>query len=126
MRKIIIANFLLGFILLAIPTSVQSYQRIPTVREYAQIRTTEVFGATEWSSFETVVDKESHWTIYGPHYPVSKLSSAHGLCGFLNATWKGEKTDDPYRQIDECLIYVKERYKTPKLALQHHIKYNWY
>ena len=99
----------------------------PTIKEYAEQRVLEVFGEGQWNYVDYIVSKESeNWTVFGPHYPVTKKSSAHGLCGFLNATWKGEKTDDPYVQIDECLIYIKERYGDPYKAFHFHQKMNWF
>ena len=99
----------------------------PTIREYAEARVLEVFGEGQWRYVDYIVSKESrNWTVYGPHYPETKKSSAHGLCGFLNATWKGEKTDDPYVQIDECLVYIKERYGDPHKAYHFHKMKNWF
>ena len=99
----------------------------PTIKEYAQKRVLEVFGEGQWTYLDYIVSKESqNWTIYGSHYPETKKSSAHGLCGFLNATWKGEKTDDPYIQIDECLVYIKDRYGDPHKAYHFHKLKNWF
>lgn len=99
----------------------------PTIKEYAEQRVLEVFGEGQWDYLDYIVSKESeNWTIYGPHYPETKKSSAHGLCGFLNATWKGEKTDDPYIQIDECLVYIKDRYGDPHKAYHFHQLKNWF
>ena len=99
----------------------------PTVKEYAQARVLEVFGEGQWRYVDYIVSKESNnWTVYGAHYPETKKSSAHGLCGFLNATWKGEKTDDPYIQLDECLVYMQERYGTPYRAYNFHQLKNWF
>lgn len=96
----------------------------PTLKEYARDRVLDTFGSG-WSEFETIVGKESRqWTVFTAHYPKSKKSSAHGLCGFLNQTWFDtgfEKTDDPYVQVDACIEYVKKRYGNPQKALAFHL-----
>lgn len=121
-----------GLILLALPSHIDSYTAPvepvkPDIKTYAEQRVLEVFGEGQWGYMNYIVSKESNnWTVYGAHYPVSKKSSAHGLCGFLNSTWKGEKTDDPYTQIDECLVYIEERYGDAHRAYHFHQKNNWY
>lgn len=130
--KYIVMILLVGIlIILSLPVEVVSYTapvelQKPTIKEYAKQRVNEVFGEEQWKYVDYIVSKESNWTVYGAHYPVSKKSSAHGLCGFLNSTWKGEKTDDPYIQIDECLVYIKERYGDAHKAYHFHLEHNWY
>src|SRR3990167_9939640 len=118
-------------LLLILPVSTLSYEapiKLP-IKEYAELEVEKMFGEGKWSYFHYIVSKESlHWSVYTAHYPSGYTksgikSSAYGLCGFLNATWKGEKTNDPYVQIDECLVYVKERYGTPPRAKIHHEKF---
>jgi hypothetical protein len=141
-----LAIFWLCFILLAAPTHTISYTRLPdptttveeparpSIKEYAQQMTIKTFGGY-WVSMEAIIAKESHnWRVTGAHYPSGYTkggvkSSAYGLCGFLNATWKGTgyiKTKDPYKQVDACLIYVKDRYGNPQKALSFHTKHNWF
>ena len=94
-----------------------------TIQEYAKEKVTEKWSEHEWEAFNSIVHKESRWnnTAQNPN------STAHGLCQFLKSTYAiyGEKTDNPERQIDMCLKYVFDRYKTPSKALEFHI-YNGY
>lgn len=137
MWKIIIAVFLAALFILFFTKPAEGESVVvsepeivvakPTIKEYAEQRVLEVFGEGQWDYVNYIVAKESrNWTVYGPHYPETKKSSAHGLCGFLNATWKGEKTDDPYIQLDECLVYIQERYGTPHKAYHFHKLKNWF
>ena len=113
------------------PTYTISYvaSKKPPIKEYAFILVTEKWGKEAWKSFEIIVDKESKWEEFGPHYPVTKLSSAHGLCGFLNQTWIDTgfvKTEDPHTQISACIVYVEKRHQTPQQALKFHLQENWF
>lgn len=102
-----------------------------TPQEYAQTKMT----ADEWFYFDKIVSQESHnWTVYTAHYPTGyapngEKSSAHGLGGFLNATWASVgcvKTDDPYIQVDCTIKYIQQRYGTYKEAWEFHLLHNWY
>lgn len=58
-----------------------------------------------------------------------KPTSAFGLMGFLNATWKGtgvKKTLCPHCQLKAGLIYIRNRYGTPEDAWRHHQKFGFY
>lgn len=98
-------------------------------RDYSIYAVLERFGGTEWGAFNDIVEKESQWKVLGLHYPISKKSSATGLCGFLNQTWIDygyKKTEDPYIQIDACLDYIEKRYKNPREALIFHDRHGWF
>lgn len=138
MKRFIVFINVFTLILLSIPPHTQSYQAPPepvieltkpTIKEYAKQATIDAFGG-QWASMNTIIAKESNnWKVTTAHYPKSKKSTAYGLCGFLNATWKTtkvKKTSDPYKQIDACLEYVKERYGTPSKALAFHNKNHWF
>lgn len=59
----------------------------------------------------------------------NKRSTAYGLYGFLNSTWKGtgvKKTDCPNCQTEAAMRYIKARYGTPEKALAFHRKHGWY
>jgi len=104
------------------------------IREYAERRVLEEFGVGHWKAFDTIIVKESRWRVFNAHYPSGYTktgikSSAYGLCGFLDQTWKDmgyKKTADPYTQVSACLDYIKARYKNPNKALQFHLKHNYY
>lgn len=92
------------------------------IRPYALALVSEEWGREHWSSFDYIVTKESRWkaTAQNPR------STAFGLCQFLNSTWEGEKTSDPYIQLDECKEYIKDRYGTPYKAYTFHKINNYY
>ena len=103
--------------------------RSPNIKVYAFEKVLEKWGEKQWASFSAVVNKESTWETTTAHYPTTKKSTAHGLCGFLNQTWVDTgftKTDDPYTQIDACMVYISQRYKSPSKALEFHQKNGWY
>lgn len=59
----------------------------------------------------------------------SQSSTAYGLWGFLNSTWKNvgfRKTNCPYCQTRAALRYIKRRYKSIDKAWNHHLKHHWY
>lgn len=86
------------------------------------------FPPNEWSDFDWLVQKESGWspTAQNPS------STAHGLGQFLNTTWAsvgGSKTDDPVKQLQYMLTYLKQRpayHGSPAAAHQFHLAHNWY
>lgn len=96
-----------------------------SVRDYAQKAVTEYWAGTQWSKFDSLITRESHWN------PTAKnpKSSAYGLGQFLNGTWDDVdcvKTDDPYKQIDCTISYIDARYDTPAKALRFQIANNYY
>jgi len=124
MRYVIIILAILACLFLPIRWSIAEAPeapKLPPIREYAEKRVNEVFGSG-WLSFEAIIALESRWdpAAQNPH------SSAYGLCQFLNSTWKNGKTSNPYEQIDECIVYISERYGNPQIALKFHKAHNWY
>lgn len=98
-----------------------------TPQEYAQQRVTEEWGPEHWEAFNQIINKESSWVHNEEHNPA--LSSAYGLCGFLNATWSTvgyEKTSDMFIQVDACIAYTHQRYKTPTAGIVFHNSNNWW
>ncbi len=94
-------------------------------KEYAQNLTETTFGADQWDYVEMIVYKESGWN----HTAQNPTSTAYGLFQFLDATWGnvgGEKTSDPYLQIEYGVKYIYKRYGTPELAWSFHRAHNWY
>lgn len=94
------------------------------IKLYAVEKVLDEFGGGQWVYFNDLVYRESKWrnTAQNPN------SSAYGLCQFLSATYKqyGEKTDDPYRQIDMCIEYIKDRYGNPHKSIVFHNKHGYY
>lgn len=96
----------------------------PNIKVYAFEKVLNRWGDKQWSYFSEIIERESRWNSEAKN----PKSSAYGLCQFLSATYKqyGEKTNDPYKQIDMCIEYINDRYKTPQKAIQFHNKNNWY
>lgn len=100
---------------------------ITEIQAYAQQKAESDYGWTgaQWNALYEIVSRESSWkpTADNPS------STAYGLFQFLDSTWDdvgGTKTDDPRKQIDYGLKYIKNRYTTPVAALAHHDKNGWY
>lgn len=100
----------------------------PNIKVYAFEKVLDRWGSEQWDSFDKIISKESiNWTITGYHYPESKKSSAYGLCGTLVITHNIDiKNFDEYMQVDWCIDYINNRYKTPDEALKFHYKNNWF
>lgn len=59
----------------------------------------------------------------------TKRSTAYGLYGFLNSTWRGvgvKKTACPYCQTEAAIAYIKRRYGSTDRALAFWRKHHWY
>ncbi len=85
-----------------------------------------MWGTDQWEYFDTIIEKESFWTVNTDH---PGESSAYGLGGFLNSTWESvgcTKTDDRLEQLRCTALYIKERYETPQKAVKFHNVNNWY
>lgn len=97
---------------------------------YAKELSAVLWGEGSFKYFDRVISKESaHWSVHTAHYPVSGTSTAHGLGGFLDATWETVgcvKTDNPIVQIGCTARYITQRYDTPQKAWEHHLAFSWY
>jgi D-alanyl-D-alanine carboxypeptidase/Transglycosylase SLT domain len=83
------------------------------------------WGDEEWGALDELVRRESSWNPEADN----PTSTAYGLYQFLDGTWAGTgigRTSDPYRQTDAGLIYIQQRYGSPRAALAHHDRMNWY
>ena len=72
----------------------------------------------EWKSLLTLWSKESRWD-YTADNP---KSTAYGIPQILNMPEDTPLTE----QVELGLKYIKKRYKTPTLALEHHLRKGWY
>lgn len=72
----------------------------------------------EWKSLLLLWSKESRWD-YTADNP---RSTAYGIPQILGMS----EDTSPTEQVDIGLKYIKKRYKTPTLALQHHLRKGWY
>lgn len=74
----------------------------------------------EWNQyhcFVKIIHKESRWN------PNAKNGSHYGL-GQMRSQWY--RNLDPYRQIDQTIKYITNRYNTPCKAWAFHERKGWY
>lgn len=107
--------------LIVIPVVIQQ----DDVKSYAYTQIVTKFGADNWESFKSIIEKESKWkcNAQNPH------STAYGLGQLLNSTWKltsYKKSDDCYVQLDATIEYVQKVYKTPNNAWKFWKANSWY
>jgi hypothetical protein len=72
----------------------------------------------EWKSLLTLWNRESRWD-YTADNP---KSTAYGIPQILRMS----EDTTPTQQVDLGIKYIIKRYKTPTLALQHHLRKGWY
>ena len=90
-----------------------------------EIYTTATFGEDQVPAMLAIVQKESGFN----NTAQNKHSTAYGLFQVINANWKTygfEKTSDPIEQTKMGILYIKERYGTPKNAKFFHDSHGWY
>jgi len=71
----------------------------------------------QYHCFVKIIHKESRWN------PNAKNGSHYGL-GQMRSKWY--RNLDPYRQIDQTIRYIKNRYQTPCKAWAFHEREGWY
>jgi hypothetical protein len=71
----------------------------------------------EFNCFVKIITKESRWN------PKARNGSHFGL-GQMKSQWY--RNLDPYRQIDQTIEYITNRYQTPCKAWSFHQKRNWF
>lgn len=88
-------------------------------KRYAKMKIRQIgWNDREWKSLLTLWSKESRWD-YTADNP---KSTAYGIPQILGMS----EDTTPTEQVDLGLKYIKKRYKTPTLALQHHLRKGWY
>ena len=83
------------------------------------------YRETQLRAMEVIAKKESTYRVNER----DPRSTAYGLYGFLNSTWRGTgipKSDCPTCQTQAALKYVEKRYGSPEKALVFHRKHGWY
>lgn len=124
MKKVIV--LILALILL-IPINSYAVSKA-TMKEYTKTYMKKKYnwGDNEFKAFNKIIIKESNW-----NYKLrNKRSGAYGLCQALPAS-KMKKVDKDYKtnyktQVKWCLLYIKQRYKTPKKAWTFWRKHHWF
>jgi len=56
------------------------------IQDYAKFRVSTTWSEDEWEAFNKIITQESGWTHNTSHN--LSLSTAYGLGGFLDGTWK--------------------------------------
>jgi hypothetical protein len=84
------------------------------LRLYAHSR---LISFEQFLCFNKIITKESNWRVN------AKNGSHHGL-GQMRS--KSYRNLDGYRQIDQTIKYITNRYETPCKAWAFHQKHNWF
>jgi len=71
----------------------------------------------QYHCFVKIIHKESGWN------PNAKNGSHYGL-GQMRSKWY--RNLDPYRQIDQTILYITKRYTSPCNAWAFHERKGWY
>lgn len=88
-------------------------------KSYAEIKIKQLgWNKKEWNALLTLWNKESRWD-YTADNP---KSTAYGIPQMLNMP----ENTPLFKQVDLGLKYIQKRYKTPTLALKHHVRKGWY
>jgi hypothetical protein len=93
---------------------VQAATQADQYRLYAHSR---IIQWNEFNCFAKIIHKESRWN------PKARNGSHFGL-GQMRSQWY--RNLDPYRQIDQTLIYISNRYQTPCKAWAFHERKGWF
>ena len=96
---------------------VQPAQAATQADHYKLYAHSRIINFNEFHCFVKIIHKESRWN------PRAKNGSHYGL-GQMRSEWY--KNLDPYRQIDQTLLYISKRYSTPCKAWDFHKRKNYY
>lgn len=101
-------------IAMSMPMAVAPAAQYVPIKSYAKAKT---YDGKQWSCLSKLWGKESAWNYKAdnPH------STAYGIPQILGLT-----TNNPYKQIDLGIKYIKHRYDTPCKAWSFHKKKGWY
>jgi len=101
-------------IAMTMPMAVAPAAQIVPIKSYAKSNTS---NAKEWACLSKLWGKESAWN----HLADNPHSTAYGIPQILGLT-----TNNPYKQVDLGIKYIKHRYNTPCKAWSFHKKKGWY
>jgi hypothetical protein len=85
------------------------------------------WSGSEWEALLELWSCESQWV----NTAQNPTSTAFGIAQFLDSTWGlprvgCQKTADATEQIRCGLIYIREVYGSPSVAMRFHLNNNWY
>jgi hypothetical protein len=93
---------------------VQAATQADQYRLYAHSR---IIDWKQFNCFAKIIHKESRWN------PKARNGSHFGL-GQMRSQWY--RNLDPYRQIDQTIKYITNRYHSPCKAWAFHERKGWY
>jgi len=93
---------------------VQAATQADQYKLYAHSR---ILDWKQYQCFVKIITKESRWN---PH---ARNGSHFGL-GQMRSQWY--RNLDPYRQIDQTIKYITDRYQSPCMAWAFHERKGWY
>jgi len=111
---------LLGALCLWIAVSainMQPVQAATLADHYKLYAHSRIIDWNQYHCFVKIIHKESRWD------PNAKNGSHYGL-GQMRSQWY--RNLDPYRQIDQTIKYISNRYQTPCKAWAFHERKGWY
>ncbi len=111
---------LLGALCLWIGVSVINMQPVQAATQADQYKLYAHSRITDWKQYQCfvkIIHKESRWD------PKARNGSHFGL-GQMRSQWY--RNLDPYRQIDQTIKYITNRYHLPCKAWAFHERKGWY
>ena len=108
---------LLCLVLGSLSLQVQPVQAATLADQYKLYAHSRIIDWNQYHCFVKIIHKESRWN------PNAKNGSHYGL-GQMQSKWY--RNLDPYRQIDQTIKYITNRYQTPCKAWTFHERKGWY
>ncbi len=98
-------------------TSMQPVQAATQADQYRLYAHSRIIDWKQFNCFVKIITKESRWN------PQARNGSHFGL-GQMRSQWY--RNLDPYRQIDQTIKYITNRYQTPCKAWAFHERKGWF
>jgi len=101
----------------SVAIQMQPVQAATLADHYKLYAHSRIIDWNQYHCFVKIIHKESRWD------PNAKNGSHYGL-GQMRSQWY--RNLDPYRQIDQTIKYITNRYNTPCKAWAFHERKGWY
>ena len=101
----------------SVAIQMQPVQAATLADQYKLYAHSRIIDWNQYHCFVKIIHKESRWN------PNAKNGSHYGL-GQMRSKWY--RNLDPYRQIDQTIIYITNRYTSPCKAWAFHERKGWY
>ena len=102
------------------------YEKLPNIKMYSFEKVLYKWGSDQWNSFDKLIMKESTWNYKAKNPKSTACGLGQTMMSIYGKDLLNNFCDDKYAQIDWTMIYIEDRYETPKKALSFHYKNNWY